>query len=188
MGSSGSATWRGNDRLMDCAATAGVKNWQSGWEIQLAHRTVYGLSVFLGLMVAAPTAQAQGQGAATFRCALPSLTGGPPQDFIMDVVPPFIRRREGSTYKIIADDGDTLVAGAFRLGARGGAACACALKRNVEIHSPDQQRGSGSGLHRQMHPMTLCRYMVRTAGVEPAQNCFRGILSPLRLPVSPRPH
>jgi hypothetical protein len=30
--------------------------------------------------------------------------------------------------------------------------------------------------------------VVRTAGVEPAQPCGRGILSPLRLPVSPRPH
>ena len=29
--------------------------------------------------------------------------------------------------------------------------------------------------------------LVRTAGVEPAQPCGRGILSPLRLPVSPRP-
>jgi hypothetical protein len=29
--------------------------------------------------------------------------------------------------------------------------------------------------------------VVRTAGVEPAQPCGRGILSPLRLPVSPRP-
>ena len=31
------------------------------------------------------------------------------------------------------------------------------------------------------------RRLVRTAGVEPAQPCGRGILSPLRLPVSPRP-
>ena len=30
--------------------------------------------------------------------------------------------------------------------------------------------------------------MVPGAGVEPARNCFRGILSPLRLPVPPSRH
>src|ERR1700733_12041497 len=34
---------------------------------------------------------------------------------------------------------------------------------------------------------SAARRLVRTAGVEPAQPCGRGILSPLRLPVSPRP-
>lgn len=30
--------------------------------------------------------------------------------------------------------------------------------------------------------------MVRAAGLEPARPCGRGILSPLRIPISPRPH
>src|ERR1700689_302914 len=32
------------------------------------------------------------------------------------------------------------------------------------------------------------RAMVRAVGLEPTRRCHRGILSPLRLPVPPRPH
>ena len=48
--------------------------------------------------------------------------------------------------------------------------------------------GTSETLKPQQTRALLESRLVRTAGVEPAQPCGRGILSPLRLPVSPRPH
>ena len=37
-------------------------------------------------------------------------------------------------------------------------------------------------------PCFAKRSLVRAVGLEPTRRCHRGILSPLRLPVPPRPH
>ena len=52
-----------------------------------------------------------GAGAAeVFRCELPSLVGGAAQASVFDLADGVVRRRGGSAYEVLADDGDTVFA------------------------------------------------------------------------------
>ena len=52
-----------------------------------------------------------GAGAAeVFRCELPSLVGGEAQASVFDLANGVVRRRGGSAYEVLADDGDTVFA------------------------------------------------------------------------------
>src|ERR1700745_2269888 len=69
---------------------------------------------------------------------------------------------------------------ALRVAREGDVAC-----QGVASHtkSPPSPRGSGAAAL-----LARERRLVRAVGLEPTRRCHRGILSPLRLPVPPRPH
>ena len=56
---------------------------------------------------------------------------------------------------------------------------------NPDDTDPGRQAQSTAESYRDLATSALD--LVRAAGLEPARRCHRGILSPLRLPVPPRP-